>query len=71
MTNAFTTILVKRIDGKALRQSELDEIFEDLNNFLIIVKLVKDDENACKQNMSQYYINRFKKTLIKYKLINN
>ena len=71
MTNAFTTILVKRIDGKAFRQSELDEIFEDLNNFLIIVKLVKDDENACKQNMSQYYINRFKKTLIKYKLINN
>ena len=71
MTNAFTTLLVKRIDGKAFSQKDLDEIFEDLNNFLIVVKLVKDDNNACKQNMSQYYINRFKKTLIKYKLINN
>ena len=71
MTNAFTTLLVKRIEGKAFSQRDLDEIFEDLNNFLIVVKLVKDDENACKQNMSQYYINRFKKTLIKYKLINN
>ena len=36
MTNAFTTILVKRIDGKAFRQGELDEIFEDLNTWRFI-----------------------------------
>ena len=71
MTNAFTTLLVKRIEGKAFSQRDLNEIFEDLNNFLIVVKLVKDDANECKQNMSQYYINKFKKTLIKYKLVNN
>ena len=71
LTNAFTIVLVERLKWKELSQDVIDEIFEDLNKFLIVVKLVKDDNNTCKQNMSQYYINRFKKALIKYNLINN
>ena len=69
LTNAFTVVLVQRLEKKDLSQKALDEISEDLNNFLIVIKLVKDDNNACKQNMTQYYINRFKKTLIKYWII--
>ena len=71
ITNAFIVVLFERIEEENLSQTKLDEITEDLNNFLIVLKLVKDDDNECKQNMSQYYINRFKKTLIKYKLIND
>lgn len=71
MTNAFIAVLVERMENKKLPQYAIDEIAEDLNNFLIIVKLVKDDNNECKQNMTQYYTNRFKKALIKYDLIND
>jgi len=71
MTNAFIAVLVERMENKRLPQYAIDEIAEDLNNFLIIVKLVKDDNNECKQNMTQYYTNRFKKALIKYDLIND
>lgn len=71
MSNAFIAVLFERVENKKLPQYAIDEITQDLNNFLIVVKLVKDDNNECKQNMTQYYINKFKKTLIKYWLINN
>lgn len=69
LTNSFTIALVQKLEKKDLSQKALNEISEDLNNFLIIVKIVKDDDNECKQNMTQYYINRFKKTLIRYWII--
>ena len=68
LTSAFTIVLFERIEKQKLEQREIDEITEDLNNFLMVVKIVKDDENDCKNNMNQYYINRFKKTLIRYNL---
>ena len=71
LTNAFIAVLFERVEKKKLPQYALDEITEDLNNFLIIVKLVKDDNNECKQNMSQYYVNRFKNTLEQYWLVNH
>ena len=69
VVNAFIVELFKRIEKKDLSQSDLDVISEDLGNFLIIVKLVKEDNNVCKQNMTYYYINRFKKTLTNYWII--
>ena len=71
LTNAFVVVLFERIENKKLPQNVLDEITEDLNNFLIIVKLVKDDNNECKQNMTQYYINRFKNKLERFWLVNH
>ena len=71
LTNAFIAVLIERVENKRLPQYAIDEITQDLNNFLIILKLVKDDNNECKQNMTQYYTNRFKKALIEYGLINN
>lgn len=67
--NAFIAVLFEKIENKNLSQHALDEITEDLNNFLIVVKLVKDNNNQCKQNMTQYYINRFKNTLEKHGII--
>ena len=69
LTNAFIAVLFERVEDKGLPQYALNEITEDLNNFLIVVKLVKDDNNECKQNMTEYYINRFKKTLINYWIV--
>ena len=71
LSNAFIAVLFEKVENKKLPQYALDEITEDLNNFLIIVKLVKDDNNECKQNMSQYYVNRFKNTLEQYWLVNH
>lgn len=71
LTNAFIAVLFERIEKKHLPQYAIDEITEDLNNFLLIVKLVRDDNNECKQNKTQYYINRFKNTLENYWLINH
>lgn len=71
LTNAFIAVLFERVENKKLPQYALDEITEDLNNFLMIVKLVKDDNDECKQNRSQYYVNRFKNTLEQYWLVNH
>lgn len=67
--NAFIAVLFEKIENKNLSQNALDEIAEDLNNFLMITKLVKDNNNECKQNMTKYYINRFKNTLEKHWII--
>lgn len=56
--------IVTKIQQKNISDAELEDLFKKFNNFILIIKLVKDDDNACKQNFSLYYISRFQKAII-------
>lgn len=67
VVSAFTLLVLDRVEqDKALTQPELQEITDKFDNFLIILKLIRDDENACKQNLSNYHISQFKRALDEY-----
>jgi hypothetical protein len=52
----FTNKVKLRTD---LSQQELGDIANIINNFLVVLKLTDDDNNACQQSMSNYYIGVF------------
>ena len=71
LVNAFSSVMVKRINGvHSLSQSEVDDITKTYNNFLIVLKLVRDDDNECKQNLGNYYMGLFKSTMENYGITN-
>lgn len=67
--NAFTLVVLSNIEkDKSLTKSELEAITNKFNNFLIILKLVRDNDNVCKQTLSNYHINEFKNIIEKHDL---
>lgn len=69
LVNAFTLfVLDKIIHNYSLTPANMDEITKKFNNFLIVLKLLRDDDNNCRQNLSSYYVNQFKKSLEEYKI---
>ncbi|MFA5747977.1 MAG: hypothetical protein WC872_02575 [Candidatus Absconditabacterales bacterium] len=69
LVNAFSLLIITKLDeNKNLKQADLDEITQKFNNFLVILKLVRDDDNTCKQSLSSYYINQFKDVMQEYKI---
>jgi len=57
-----------KLKKQDLTKSDLDDIINRFDSFLVILKLVRDDENQCKQNLSNYHIRSFQKTLEEYKI---
>jgi len=51
-----------------LSEEEINDLTKEFNNFLVILKLVRDDDNECEQNLSNYYMSKFRKSLIEYNL---
>lgn len=71
LVNAFSSVMVKKINGvHSLSQNEVDDITKTYNNFLIVLKLVRDDDNECKQNLGNYYMGLFKSTMENYGITN-
>jgi len=68
VVSAFSIVLFDRMEEARLTNQEVDEITKEFNNFLVILKLVKDNDNECEQNLSNYYMSKFKKTLKKYEI---
>lgn len=67
--NAFTLVILSDIQSnKSLTKADVNSITNKFNNFLIVLKLVRDDDNKCKQSLSNYHIAEFKKMLSKYDL---
>jgi hypothetical protein len=69
LVSAFSIVLFDRIDDAWLNETEITDLTQEFNNFLVILKLVKDDDNQCEQNLSNYYMSKFRKSLIEYNLI--
>lgn len=67
--NAFTLVVLSDIEkNNTLTNTDLQSITNKFNNFLIILKLVRDDDNSCKQSLSNYHITEFKKAMLQYDL---
>lgn len=69
LVSAFSIVLFQRIETVWLTETEIDDITKEFNNFLVILKLVRDDGNECEQNLSNYYMSKFRKSLIEYNLV--
>lgn len=68
LVSAFSIVLFERIESAWLDKNIIDKITEEFNDFLVILKLVQDDNNECEQNLSNYYMSKFRSNLIKYNL---
>ncbi len=71
LVSAFSIVLFERIENAWLTEQEVQDITKEFNNFLVILKLVRDDWNECEQNLSNYYMSKFRKSLIEYNLAVN
>lgn len=69
LVNAFTLFVLDKIktDYK-ITKSDVDTITHTFDNFLVILKLLRDDDNECKQNLSNYHISQFKRALVEYNI---
>lgn len=71
LVNAFTLYVLNEIKGDyTIEKTDIDEITKKFDSFLIILKLLRDDDNTCKQNLSNYHISQFKTILHEYDLNN-
>jgi len=68
LVSAFSIVLFERVENAWLDKEVIDKITEEFNDFLVILKLVQDDDNECEQNLSNYYMSKFRSNLIKYNL---
>ncbi len=68
LVSAFSIVLFERIENAWLSEEEINDLTKEFNNFLVILKLVRDNDNECGQNLSNYYMSKFRKSLIEYNL---
>jgi hypothetical protein len=69
IVNAFALFILDKIEKNGtLTDGEITEITRKFNNFLIVLKLIRDDDNACKQNLSNYHITQFVSVMNEYKI---
>jgi hypothetical protein len=69
IVNAFTLFIMDKVEKKVrLTDADITEITKKFNNFLIILKLIRDDDNSCKQNLSNYHITQFVSVMNEYKI---
>lgn len=58
LVSAFSIVLFERVENAWLDKEVIDKITEEFNDFLVILKLVQDDDNECEQNLSNYYMSK-------------
>lgn len=63
IVQAFSLLLINKLKDADLSAGTMEEVVNRVNNFFIILKLLRDDEGSCQQNMSAYYINQFEKIM--------
>jgi len=69
LVNAFTLFVLDKIKHNyGITSTEITEITKKFDSFLVVLKLLRDDDNACKQNLSNYHISQFKRALEEYKI---
>ena len=66
LVNAFILYILKNLEKSALSDTDLLNVAQNFDSFLVILKLVKDDDNSCRQNLSNYHLEQFKQSLEMY-----
>lgn len=60
----FLLLFTNKVKEKiTLSQAELNVVADAVNNFLVVIKLVDDDNNNCEQKMSTYYLSQFEQLM--------
>lgn len=69
LVNAFTLFILDKVKHNySITPENITEITKKFDNFLIVLKLIRDDNNTCKQNLSTYHIAQFKKSLEEFNI---
>lgn len=69
LVNAFTLYVLDKIKHNyGITSDEITEVTKKFDSFLVVLKLLRDDDNVCKQNLSNYHISQFKSVLLEYNL---
>ena len=69
LVNAFTLFVLDKVKkNPTIDSGDIAEITKKFDSFLIVLKLLRDDDNTCKQNLSNYYISQFRHALKEYKI---
>jgi len=66
LVNSFVLYILKNLEESPLSQNELQDLAQKFDSFSVILKLIKDDDNFCKQNLSNYHLEQFKQSLDTY-----
>ncbi|MEI7562602.1 MAG: hypothetical protein WCJ39_02570 [bacterium] len=67
VVDAFSLLVLNQVEkSRELSPTEINDITKKFDDFLVILKLMRDDDNACKQNLSNYHITQFKRMLSEY-----
>jgi hypothetical protein len=69
LVNAFTLFVLDKVKHNyAMTSGNIAEMTKKFDNFLIILKLLRDDDNSCKQNLSNYHVSQFQNALNEYNI---
>lgn len=69
LVNAFTLFVLDKVNTTPdIGSGDIAEITKKFDSFLVILKLLRDDDNTCKQNLSNYHISQFKQTVEEFNL---
>ncbi|MEI7919919.1 MAG: hypothetical protein WCH65_07315 [bacterium] len=69
LVNAFTLFILDKVkNNHTITDDEVTEVTKKFDNFLVVLKLLRDDDNTCKQNLSNYHVSQFKRTLQEYNI---
>lgn len=66
LVNSFVLYILKNLEKAPLSEEQLNDIAQNFDWFSVILKLLKDDNNLCKQNLSNYHLEQFKQSLDTY-----
>jgi len=69
LVQAFTVYMISTFkNNENLTVEDLNILTKRFNSVLVILKLVRDDENECKQSLSNYHIMQFQKAMAEFGL---
>ncbi|MDD3262863.1 MAG: hypothetical protein PHR61_03370, partial [Candidatus Absconditabacteria bacterium] len=66
LVNSFILYILKNLENSSLSQVEIEDFVLKFNDFAVILKLIKDDNNECKQNLTNYHLEQFKQSMETY-----
>jgi len=66
LVNSFILYILKNLENSSLSQVEIEDFVLKFNDFAVILKLIKDDNNECKQNLTNYHLEQFKQSMEAY-----
>lgn len=70
IVNAFTLFMISKLkEDVNLTSTDLNFITNKFNNFLVILKLLRENNNVCQQNLSNYHIMQFQETLGEFGIV--